>query len=110
MGTRPDIYDPRFCEMQDKTIEEVVDRVQRLVDEYHENNVALSDLKGQLNVITTRVPPDLPVQLTALQVKHDNLHTDFLALQGRIYAVLWLFIAAAAASVAGFALRGGFNR
>lgn len=88
MGQRPDAYDPRFCEMQDQTIDEVVTRVQKLVDEYHGVNVKLASIDGQLGNLRDRVPADLQPQLTTHRITLNALHDDFRMLRSQFYALI----------------------
>lgn len=109
MSDRPVEYDPRFCAIHDGTLEEIVSRVQKLVDEYHGNNVALSDLRGQLNTLTARVPVDLPQQLTSLSVRHDGLHKDFTMLRGQVYALVGTIIMTAVGVIVTWIMKGGLR-
>lgn len=60
----------KTLEHHDTTMEAVVSRVQKLVDQYHENNVSLGNLC----------------------TKHDALHRDFTALRAQVYTVLMAFV------------------
>lgn len=102
-------YDPRFCAIHEGTLDDVVTRVQKLVDEYHGNNVALSDLRGQLNTLTARVPSDLPQQLTSLSIRHDGLHRDFTMLRGQVYALVGTIILSLVGAVMTWIMRGGLR-
>ena len=109
MSTRPNEYDPRFCEMQDKTIEEVVSRVQKLVDEYHGTNVKLSDINGQLNTLRERVPSDLPAQLTEHKIILTGLHKDFTLLRGQVYALVGAIMLSAIGAFVSWLMGGRFK-
>jgi hypothetical protein len=109
MSDRPADYDPRFCAIHEGTLDEIVSRVQKLVDEYHGNTVALTDLRGQLNTLTARVPVDLPQQLTSLSVRHDGLHKDFTMLRGQVYALVGTIIMTAVGVIVTWIMKGGMR-
>ena len=109
MSDRPTDYDPRFCAIHEGTLDEIVSRVQKLVDEYHGNNLTLSDLRGQLNTLTARVPVDLPQQLTSLSVRHDGLHKDFTMLRGQVYALVGTIIMSAVGVIVTWIMKGGLR-
>jgi len=109
MSDRPAEYDPRFCAIHEGTLNEIVDRVQRLVDEYHVNNVASAEMRGQINLLTSRVPVDLPQQLTSLSIRHDGLHKDFMALRGQVYMLIGSVLLSLLGGLMTFILRGGLR-
>jgi len=109
MSDRPVDYDPRFCAIHEGTLDDIVARVQKLVDEYHGNNVSLAEVKGQINLLTARVPSDLPQQLTSLSVRHDGLHHDFTMLRGQVYALVGTIILALVGAMMTWIVRGGLR-
>lgn len=106
---RPTEYDPRFCAMHEGTLDEIVSRVQKLVDEYHGNNVTLATLQGRLDTLTARVPVDLPQQLTSLSVRHDGLHRDFTMLRGQVYALVGTILLSAVGVLVTWIMKGGLR-
>jgi hypothetical protein len=109
MPARPTDYDPRFCAIHEGTLDDIVARVQKMVDEYHGNTLALSELRGQLNTLTVRVPVDLPQQLTSLSVRHDGLHKDFTMLRGQVYALVGTIIMSAVGVIVTWIMKGGLR-
>jgi hypothetical protein len=109
MADGPHGYDPRFCALHEGTLEDVVTRVQKLVDEYHGTNVALAEVKGHINLLTGRVPPDLPQQLTSLSIRHDGLHKDFTLLRGQVYMLVGTIILSLVGAVMTWIVRGGLR-
>jgi len=109
MAVEPRDYDPRFCALHEGTLDEVVTRVQKLVDEYHGTNVALEKVKGQIELLTARVPTDLPQQLTSLSIRHDGLHKDFTMLRGQVYMLVGTIILSLVGAVMTWVLRGGLR-
>ena len=102
-------YDPRFCAIHEGALDDVVTRVQKLVDEYHGTNVALAEVKGQINLLTSRVPGDLPQQLTSLSIRHDGLHKDFTLLRGQVYMLVGTIILSLVGAVMTWIVRGGLR-
>jgi hypothetical protein len=109
MSERPTEYDPRFCAIHEQTLNDIVDRVQKLVDEYHGNNVAVTEMRGQINLLTARVPTDLPQQLTSLSIRHDGLHKDFTLLRGQVYMLVGSVLLSLLGGLMTFILRGGLR-
>jgi hypothetical protein len=109
MSDRPADYDPRFCAIHEGTLDDIVTRVQKMVDEYHGNSLSLSELRGQLNALTDRVPRDLPQQLTSLSVRHDGLHKDFTMLRGQVYALVGTIIMTAVGVIVTWIMKGGLR-
>jgi len=109
MPTGPETYDPRFCAIHEGTLDEIVARVQKLVDEYHAVNVSLTKLEGHSNLLTARVPADLPQQMTSLSIRHDGLHRDFTLLRGQVYALVGTIIFSGVGGVVAWILKGGLR-
>jgi len=110
--TPPIIRDHEYCALhrvQEQTITEIVSRVQGLVTEWHGTNVAISDIRGEIKVITARVPADLPQQLTMLVVKQDGLHRDFTMLRGQVYALISAIVLSAVGAFVTWLMRGRFQ-
>jgi hypothetical protein len=110
--TPPVIRDHEYCalhQVQEKTLGEIEGRVQKLVNEWHGNNVALSDVRGQINLLTSRVPSDLPQQLTALALKHDALHRDFSMLRAQTYSIISAIILSGVGAFVTWVIRGGLK-
>jgi hypothetical protein len=103
---KPTEYDPRWCALQDETLKEVITRVQALVNEYHEGNVTTALLKGDINLLVSRVPVDLPVQLATLQVKQEAIFDVVRLLRGQVYAFAFIIIAGFVAAVGGLVYQG----
>ena len=109
MPDRPENYDPRFCAIHDGTLDDIVDRVQKLVDEYHGTTVALAEVKGRIDLLTARVPTDLPERLTSLTIKHDGLHKDFTLLRGQVYMLVGTILLSLVGAVMTWIVRGGLR-
>jgi hypothetical protein len=109
MANGPDTYDPRFCAIHEGTLDEIVSRVQKLVDEYHDKNLSLAKMEGNVNLLTARVPVDLTQQLVSLSVRHDGLHKDFTMLRGQVYALVGTIIMSAVGVIVTWVMKGGLQ-
>ena len=109
MPDTPRDYDPRFCAIHEGTLDDITSRVQKLVDEYHTSNLSLAEVKGQINLLTARVPSDLPQQLTSLSVRHDGLHHDFTMLRGQVYALVGTIILSVVGALMTWIVKGGLR-
>ncbi len=94
---------------REKAIDQIVTRVQQLVTEWHGSNITGAAMQGQINVLTARVPADLPQQLTTLALKHDALHKDFMLLRGQMYSIIGAVILSGVGAFVAWALRGGMK-
>jgi hypothetical protein len=73
-----------MSEITEKELDQVVDRVQKLVDQYHEQNVAIATMRGEMDIrlhsfsqelrgITERIPAHLSEQVIGFALKLDEL-------------------------------------
>lgn len=102
-------YNPLRCEEHTRDLDIIVSRVQKLVDEYHAENVTLEGVKGRIEMLTMRVPVDLPQQLAILTAKHDTLHSDFKLMRSQWYYFIGLICTGFIVGLVTFVVNGGLK-
>jgi hypothetical protein len=69
-------FDLRRCLDHEKTLDSIVGRVQKLVDEFHQQNVVITGIQGNLSVLCDRVPVTLHTQLSKMETELKVMQRD----------------------------------
>lgn len=92
-----------------KMLNDAVDRWQKLVDQFHEQNITSTRIEGNLNALVDRVPKDLPEKLMRLETSLGFVGGDVKSLRGQWGWLVKLVLAPVVLAIIAFALKGGFK-